>query len=63
MYQASKCNVRFILKNIRFFELNYFLAIHDDIMDVDRVVDEDKDSDPNKVRTNVEKLIIRNGLI
>jgi hypothetical protein len=63
MYQASKCNVRFILKNIRFLELNYFLAIHDDIMDVDRVVDEDKDSDPNKVRTNVEKLIIRNGLI
>jgi hypothetical protein len=63
MYQASKCNVRFILKNIRFFELNYFLAIHDDIMDVDRVVDEDKDSDPNKVRINVEKLIIRNGLI
>jgi hypothetical protein len=55
--------VRFILKNIRFFELNYFLAIHDDIMDVDRVVDEDKDSDPNKVRINVEKLIIRNGLI
>jgi hypothetical protein len=63
MYQASKCNVRFILKNIRFLELNYFLAIHDDIMDVDRVVDEDKDSDPNKVRINVEKLIIRNGLI
>ncbi len=26
-----------------------FLAIPDDIMDVERVVDEDKDSDPNKV--------------
>ena len=25
-------------------------AIPDDIMDVDRIVDEDKDSDPNKVR-------------
>jgi hypothetical protein len=26
-----------------------FLAIPDDAMDVDRVVDEDKDSDPDKV--------------
>ena len=26
-----------------------FLAIPDDIMDVDRVVDEDKEADPNKV--------------
>jgi hypothetical protein len=28
----------------------YFLAIPDDGMDVDRVVDEDKDSDPDKVK-------------
>jgi len=27
-----------------------YLAIPDDAMDVDRVVDEDKDSDPDKVK-------------
>ncbi len=28
----------------------WYLAIPDDAMDVDRVVDEDKDSDPDKVK-------------
>ena len=33
------------------------LAIPDDIMDVDRVVDEDKDSDPDKVNELKAKII------
>lgn len=33
-----------------FIEIVSILAIPDDAMDVDRVVDEDKDSDPDKVR-------------
>ena len=36
-------------KQFYFLKLQ-FLAIPDDIMDVDRTVDEDKDSDPNKVK-------------
>lgn len=44
-----KCNVRLF----DLFSIHYsvgFSAIPDDAMDVDRVVDEDKDSDPDKVR-------------
>ena len=39
-------------KDLLSCSLNRFssLAIPDDAMDVDRVVDEDKDSDPDKVR-------------
>ena len=36
-------------------ELESSLAIPDDAMDVDRVLDEDKDSDPDKVRTMRKK--------
>jgi len=49
-----KCNVKFRI--IYFFQKNidFFLVIPDDIMDVERVVDEDKDSDPNKVNRNIK---------
>jgi hypothetical protein len=40
----------------------YFVAIPDDAMDVDRIVDEDKDSDPDKVRLIIIIIIQNNSL-
>lgn len=48
MCLVFKCNVR-IDESDLYIDVISSLAIPDDAMDVDRVVDEDKDSDPDKV--------------
>ena len=53
MFRVFKCNVScfflfFFIKNELFSS-----AIPDDAMDVDRVVDEDKDNDPDKVKSSI----------
>ena len=50
MYRVFKCNVNFLIGKTKLF-IVVLLAIPDDAMDVDRVVDEDKDNDPDKVTT------------
>ena len=50
MLPVFRCKVRLISHmSISLSNSVVFLAIPDDIMDVDRAVNEDKDSDPNKV--------------
>jgi len=47
--QMQRKRFNLIENRILFYFDLLFLAIPDDAMDVDRVVDEDKDSDPDKV--------------
>jgi hypothetical protein len=48
-YRVFKCNVSVIARPLSPLFCSP-LAIPDDAMDVDRVVDEDKDNDPDKVK-------------
>ena len=52
MLPVFRCKVRLISHaSISSSNSVAFLAIPDDIMDVERAVNEDKDSDPNKVHS------------
>ena len=52
MHLVFRCNVSVVdTRSLLSSKTISSLAIPDDAMDVDRVLDEDKDSDPDKVRS------------